>query len=100
VPLLLVGLLLYNPFLGLATHSDGLSYQALARHRANVGASELQHFSPVQGDNAQIVVAVEAIFFGRVVDNPEKRFHFVPNDILPQRPELVTSVWFRPPPAA
>jgi hypothetical protein len=100
VPLLLVGLLLYNPFLTLVTHSDGLSYQTLACHRANVGASELQHFSPVQGDNAQVEVTVEAIFFGRIVENAEKRFHFVPNDPLPQRPELDTTVWFRPPPAA
>jgi hypothetical protein len=100
VPLLLIGLLLYNPFVALTSHSDGLSYQALARHRATVGASELQHYSPVQGDNAQIEVAVDAIFFGRIVEQADKRFHFVPNDTLPQRPELDTSVWFRPPPAA
>ena len=49
VSLLLIALLLYNPFLALASHSDGLTYQALARHRATVGASELDHFTPVQG---------------------------------------------------
>ncbi len=100
VPALLVVLLLYNPFLALTMHSDGLAYQAQARHRSTVGSSELQHYSPVQGDNAQVEVTVEAIFFGRIVENAEKRFHFVPNDPLPQRPELDTTVWFRPPPAA
>lgn len=100
VPVLLIGLLLYNPFLALTAQSDGLSYQALARHRATVGASELQSFSPVQVENTHIEVAVEAILFGRVTENAGQRFHLVPNDTLPQRPELDRKVWFRPPPAA
>src|SRR5271169_4113874 len=56
---LLIMFILYNPFLGLTSASNGLAYQALARHRASVGASELQHFAPVQVENAQPGVSAE-----------------------------------------
>lgn len=100
VPVLLIGLLLYNPFQGVGKHSDGLAYQALASHRATVGASELQHYSPVQGGDAQLEVIVEAAFTGLVARSDERYPANFEDQLLPQRPELVASVWFRPPPAA
>src|SRR5277367_5167824 len=52
VCLLLFGLLIFNPFATLSSASAGLAYQAGPRHRATVGASEMQHFSPIQKDLA------------------------------------------------
>jgi hypothetical protein len=100
VAALLVGLLLYNPFLTLVSHSDGLAYQALARHRATVGASEMQHYSPVQAENAQPEATIEEIFAEVVVENNESASYVFEHETLPQRPELIMSTWFRPPPAA
>lgn len=98
--LLLIALLLYNPFLALMGHSDGLTYQALARHRATVGASELDHFTPVQGDNAQLEAIVEEIFVRLTVEKKELPTPILQDPALPQPVELIVSVWFRPPPAA
>jgi hypothetical protein len=96
--LLLIGLVLYNPFLGFINCSDGLTYQALARNRATVGASEMQHFAPMQGENAQLEATVERICVELVVEKKEFPSHAFEVESLPQRPELTTSVWFRPPP--
>ena len=95
---LLIGLVLYNPFLALAGHSDGLTYQALARHRATVGASEMQHFSPIQGESAQLEATVRRICIELVVEKSEHPSPTFQVESLPQRQELTTSVWFRPPP--
>jgi hypothetical protein len=97
VCLLLVGLLLYNPFWALVTHSDGLAYQALARHRATVGASELQHLAQVQEQNAQPDVFVAEIFTGQVEikEFPAKALQ---QPTLLQRMEQIAEIWFRPPP--
>ena len=96
--LLLIGLVLYDPFLGLINCSDGLTYQALARNRATVGASEMQHFAPMQGENAQLEATVERICVELLVEKKEFPSHAFEVESLPQRPELTTSVWFRPPP--
>jgi len=96
---LLIGLVLYNPFLALANSADGLAYQTLARHRATVGASEMQHFTPVQGENARPEAALEEIPTEVVSEHnqyPAQNFH---EETLPQRPELIDGFWFRPPPA-
>ncbi len=100
VSLLLIALLLYNPFLALVGHSDGLTYQALARHRATVGASELDHFTPVEGDNAQLEAIVEQIFVRLTLERKEFPTPILQDPKLPQPVELIASVWFRPPPAA
>ena len=97
---LLIGLLLYNPFLILVGHSGGLTYQALARHRATVGSSEMQHYSPVPEKDAQPEVIIDEIFAAiMVVENKQSASPTFENEVLPQRPELIGSVWFRPPPA-
>ena len=96
---LLVGLLLYNPFAASKT-SDGLAYQTLARHRATVGASEMQHLASMQGENQQQEVTVQRIFTELLVQNDEPSFYVVQEEALPQRPGPIANIWFRPPPAA
>jgi len=98
VSVLLVGLLLYNPFLALASHSDGLAYQALARHRATVGASELQHLASVRGESAQPEVIVEEISTANVVEISTSPACIRQQPTLLQRMELIANIWFRPPP--
>jgi hypothetical protein len=100
VSLLLIALLLYNPFLALIGPSDGLTYQALARHRATVGASELDHFTPVQGDNAQLEAIVEETFLRLTAEKRELPTPVLEDPTVPQPLERIASVWFRPPPAA
>lgn len=97
VRLLLVGLLLYNPFLALVTHSGGLTYQALARHRATVGSSELQHLAQVQEHSAQPDVIVAEIFTGllEIKEFPAKALQ---QPTLLQRTEQIAEICFRPPP--
>lgn len=100
VPLLLMGLLLYNPFSAIVSHGDGLAYQELPRHRATVGASELQHFSPIQAESAQLQSILEEIFAKLVMVKTEPVSHQFQEEKLPHRPEPMDNLWFRPPPAA
>jgi hypothetical protein len=100
VPLLLMGLLLYNPFLDLVGHQNGLAYQQLQRNRATVGASELQHFSPIQSDSAQPRIVLAELFRYTVAADDRFSGHQFQTEALPPRLELVDSIWFRPPPAA
>jgi hypothetical protein len=99
IPMLLIGLLLYNPFLALMSHSDGLGYQAMARHRATVGSSELQHYTPVPGENAQPEAIVEVVFAGDQAESHRNPTYTPQDETLAQRVELIGSIWFRPPPA-
>jgi hypothetical protein len=99
VPMLLIGLLLYNPFLALVSHSNGFGFQAMARHRATVGSSELQHYSPVPVESAQPEALVEAVFAGFQAENREYPTYTSQDEALAQRVELIASIWFRPPPA-
>jgi hypothetical protein len=100
VPLLLIGFLLYNPFLALVSHSDGLAYQQLARHRATVGASELQHFASMEKQSLQPEVAVVEIVAVPVFESVEFSSHLFEEVSLPPRPEQIQRIWFRPPPTA
>jgi hypothetical protein len=101
VPLLLIGLLLYNPFLALVSHDNGLAYQQLQRHRATVGASELQHFSPVQAESAQLEAVLVELFTNPAVAAADKfSSHQFQTEALPPRLELINRIWFRPPPSA
>ena len=100
VPLLLIALLLYNPFIALVSHTNGLAYQQLQRHRATVGSSELQHFSPVQAESAQPQAVLEVLFAKPMAAADQSSDHPFQTEALPPRPELADFVWFRPPPAS
>src|ERR1700740_404123 len=97
VCVLLVGLLLYNPFLAFASASHGRGYQALTRHRASVGASEMQHFAPVQVEKAPADVSVAAEI-SELPEPQEEGLLTSGPEHLPLLLEGMTSHWFRPPP--
>src|SRR6201986_5653240 len=86
---LLIGLVLYNPFLLLTNQPDGWAYHSLARHRATVGASEMQHFSPVQSESAQPEVLVEKSLIEVIAPKNEYPSPIVEEEILLRQPELV-----------
>ena len=100
VCVLLGALLLYNPFIALYYSHDTIEVHTLQRNRASVGASELQHFSPVQDDiqqadidldsNREEVAAPAGSYlargFEREVEVPQSDSEF--------------KVWSRPPPLA
>jgi hypothetical protein len=99
VCLLLFGLLLFNPFAALTSASNHPGFSTSPRHRATVGASEMQHFSPVKSeittpDIAQVVHSMDV-----KVTPAESKPRTILLEELPPMPALIVSVWFRPPPA-
>jgi hypothetical protein len=98
VSLALIGLLLYNPFFALKFHSDGLAYSALARHRATVGSSEMQHYPPVRTNYTQPQATVDPTDLSVVKSAFPARVML--DQALPFEPELIASICFRPPPSA
>lgn len=93
-------LFLYNPFLGMASTGDCLNIRHSASHRATVGASELQHFSPT---SARKIFAVPVVTLLSWLVSPVKsttRFAVeiptVPRFI---DPFLGADLRFRPPPS-
>lgn len=98
--LFLLCLLIYNPFVALhSSPTNGFSYTHLARNRSTVGASELQHFSPVRSENAELdaAPAVPSEFVPVCVE--EKTSRPVGEAELPLQPDVFVRIWFRPPPA-
>ncbi len=98
---LLIAFLLYNPFVALLHAHDGLSVHQLSRNRATVGASELQHFSPVS--NASVVDPLVAESLAKILPVPADSESPLVMDgatfpVL--RPDFSSNLWFRPPPAA
>ncbi len=98
VCLLLAGLILYNPFIGLCHLQNALSYEKMARNRATVGASELQN--AVQ--SSDLSIAQDAVLIAwetqpsaipaeirRTVPWPESDF---------SSQASISGIWFRPPP--
>jgi hypothetical protein len=100
VCLTLAILFLYNPFLGMASSGDGLNIRHSASHRATVGASELQHFSPTSARKIFAVPAAALLSWlvapvtstTRAVVETSTPSHFVD-------PLLCADLWFRPPPS-
>jgi hypothetical protein len=100
VCLVLATLLLYNPFIATPRSGHSLEVCHPASHRATVGASELQHFSPIDGwDNLAVVDSTEAAIVLSVPD-PTAQFFFVLLSV-PSFAQQVSGpgLWFRPPPA-
>ena len=96
--ILLIGLMLYNPFAGLMGSGDGLCYDRLACNRATVGASELQHFSPVSNPGSQTDLdldvprmdVIQVVRVGR--SSADLRV------ACPPQAEVFSQFWNRPPP--
>ncbi len=99
--LLLVALILYNPFLAGADSVAGLSVRHAASNRATVGASELQHFTPAEkgtglpSGDALLLFALltpSLYLYGQ-------RMWISPVSVHPAAAQhLAPSLWFRPPP--
>lgn len=101
VCLLLVGFLLYNPFLSLTHSSRGLSVHQLSRNRATVGAGELQNFSLATKVPPVDILSAECIR-EIVVVQTETEFPLA-TDRTPVRElfqEFSSNLYFRPPPSA
>jgi hypothetical protein len=92
-------LIVYNPFVSLSFSHQGSSLHTPARHRATVGASELQHFSPVQGEVQPVDLSLTEV--REEVAEPTKQFEAraFERDVQLPEPDFVASVWSRPPPA-
>ena len=97
--LLLGALCLFNPFLNAATGTSGLSFCHAASHRATVGSSELQQFTPTDGrsvlESAEPVTVQLLLQLISEAGHPLASAMFeaaLPAEILP------ASLWFRPPP--
>jgi hypothetical protein len=95
----IAALILYNPFAAVC-HSHGASeVHSLQRNRATIGASELQHFSPVQSDSLQEDLNLEenreevAVPAGSYVGRGFEREEAIP------QPDVASKVWSRPPPS-
>jgi hypothetical protein len=97
---LLAALLLYNPFAALCFSHGTFEVHTPQRNRASVGASELQHFSPVQDGNRQVDLSLEsnreevAVTAEGFVARGYEREVEVPQS------DIVSKVWSRPPPLA
>ena len=95
---LLVLLILYNPFLAFISSYGSFSVHGLARHRATVGASELQHLGCAQDQTQQDAVSFKEFreeFAGPVAEYEEVTLR---RDVELPQPESVSRVWSRPPP--
>jgi hypothetical protein len=97
---LLAVLVLYNPFAALCFSHGTIEVHTLQRNRALVGASELQHFSPVQDGKQQADFNLESNC--EELAAPAETFvarGFEQEVEVPQS-DIVSKVWSRPPPLA
>lgn len=99
VGLVLAILLLYNPFFALPHSGNTLEIGHRASNRATVAASELQHFSPIDGWGAQLAIdAGAAVVVLRLTELSAQFFlPLLPPPHLPQQ-FFGPGLWFRPPP--
>jgi hypothetical protein len=98
VCVLLAALILYNPFAMLCFSHGSIEVHTLQRNRATVGASELQHFSPVQDETRQTDLTLQAN--PEELTAPAENFAargFEEEVALPQS-DIIAKVWSRPPP--
>ena len=95
----LATLLLFNPFLAAPRSGKGLQVSHPPSHRATVGASELQGFSPMDGWGSRPVVDVTATALPLPLPELSSRFFVFLHPIarLPQQ-FFGPGLWFRPPP--
>lgn len=97
--ILLIGLMLYNPFAGLGAPAERLSYDSLARNRATIGASELQHFSPVSDPTLQLQLDVDANPSGWMPPVQEEYFVADLQETALRPADRFIPLWNRPPPS-
>lgn len=99
---LLLGLfLLYNPFFGTPHSGSGLEVCHPASHRATVGASEMQHFTPTDGWGCFLTAPVAQTEIAVALPIPVAETLPV-SFLLVRLPQQFfgPGLWFRPPPAS
>ena len=100
VCLVLAALLLFNPFFAAPRSGHSLEVSTPASHRATVGASELDHFSPTDGwDYLPAAHRVEASIVLPRPDLTAQFFFVLPFVPSPSQQFYGPGLWFRPPPA-
>jgi hypothetical protein len=93
--------LLSNPFLTLFRAPGDTAVRHPVSHRATIGSSELQHFSPVSGQGTP-----EASVAGNDSERIPARVEWPvrttgdEHRVRAAAAELPASLWFRPPPAS
>ena len=97
---LLAALILYNPFAALCFSHGTIEVHTLQRNRASVGASELQHFSPVQDGKQQADLNLESNCEELAVPAETFAARGFEREVEVPRSDIVSKVWSRPPPLA
>jgi hypothetical protein len=93
-------LLLFNPFFATPRSGHSLEVCTPASHRATVGASELEHFSPADGwDYLPAANWVEASIVLPLPDLTAQFFFVLPSVPSSSQQFYGPGLWFRPPPA-
>ena len=100
VCLVLATLLLYNPFFAVPHSGNVLEFGHRASHRATVGASELQHFSPIDGWGPLTAIDTGRATVVLPLPEPSAQF-FVALLLVPHLSQELfgPGLWFRPPPS-
>lgn len=98
--LVLVFSFLFNPYAMARIASGSLDVAHPASHRATVGSSELEKYSPLDGQDGHWV-AVVAVAQSTSFSQIALPFFSVPPDpeLVAAHPFFCASLWFRPPPA-
>jgi hypothetical protein len=91
---------LYNPYLSAQASTGALNLRHSFSHRATVGSSELDKYSPLTGHDTHTAVELSVVSpFVALALSPD--YFFIPPYALAPRPLISISagLWFRPPPA-
>jgi hypothetical protein len=99
VCVLLCFLILYNPFTANMRSGDASAVRGPERHRATVGASELQHFTASSDQTQQTDVNLQENqerFAALIAKYQPQSFE---RDVEVPQPDSISRVWSRPPPS-
>jgi len=101
VCLLLIALLLYNPFFTVLSISQDLSVQHPLSYRATVAGSELRRCT-IEAGKPLLPPLSAAVSLASALFAPSHEVTLIqPDDIVATVPQaLCDSIWFRPPPSA
>jgi hypothetical protein len=92
-------LVLYNPFLAVASSSGTLSINHTPSYRATIASSELQHFSPTDGRKTfSVPVTILFDWFALFVIVLAGRALQVSTQHVHTCQHFYADLWFRPPP--
>jgi hypothetical protein len=99
--LVLIALLLYNPFFTVLSVSQDLSVQHPLSYRATVAGSELRRCT-FEAGKPLLPALSAAIFWVSVLFAPSHEVGLIEpiDSVGPVSQELCDCVWFRPPPSA